>query len=170
MCGHKHRFCKTAYFSEHYFHWVPNKHMNFLGCISMHSIATSVKFPSNCLPIFYTPHSYREMRRGGEGPEWRKRRILEQYFPDLFNCNTLCYFQSLLFLPPTSPGSCPPQGHIPYGDTITSRHLTKTSYIPSTLDSVPWVFLSCLGCCAFMNGQCAFSLTWVHSSLLREEF
>lgn len=73
----------------------------------------------------------------------------------MFNCNTLCHFWSC-HLP--APGICSPQSHVSYRDAITSGHLTKISCTPSTVDRVPWVFLSCLGCSAFMNSQCVFSL------------
>lgn len=123
MCGHKHRFCKNGVFFRVLFPWVPNKLMKFLGHISMHSRPTPVKFLSYHR-LHLTPHT--PTRKGGEGLDWR-RRIQEQYFPELFSGNTLSHFWSC-HLP--APGICWPQSHVSYGDTITSGHLTKVCCTP----------------------------------------
>ena len=142
-------FVKTEYFSEYCFlEYLTNlrSFLDIFQCTADLPLSNSrlIIGPS------FTPHT--PTRKGGEGLDWR-RRVQEHYFPELFSCNTLCHFGSC-HLP--APGICWPQSHVSYGDTITSGHRTKVSCTPRTLDRVPWVFLSCLERCAFINSQCVF--------------
>lgn len=73
--------------------------MNFLGHITMYSVSTSVSFPSNRLPIFYSSHTYRKMERGWkevgrEGKEKDIRIIFSRLVQFVVHYDTFGHFWS----------------------------------------------------------------------------
>lgn len=149
--------------------------MNFLGHITMYSVSTSVSFPSNHLPIFYTPHSYRKMGRGWkrvgrEGKEKDIRTIFSRLVQFVIRSDTFGHFWS---------------SHLPVQHFVHHKviHHIKTPWLSSpptilhiflhtrhTL-TVTMSFLVLFGMlCIHEWSMCFFSLIWVYSLLLRKEF